>query len=313
MLDSISAKTLHRDARLLGIESGSLVTCYRCKARQSKNVIDSTGPHQGIVGKIAFPIAGMVRSQRADFTWLQNIDRRAIQDPAQLKLTAFLVKWPTMVKRERLGWMKHITPDHNDLCSQIPQMDCTNRLTKDKPCASVRVQSSHWSRKAAVEVDNSQFAVDRALKARLQELARHILDERDRRHWYFPRAMFDETPWQMLLVLYVSDSHRQSSQSLSSSVLAAPSTGSRWIDYLATEDLVTRHVADDESRSMVELTPKGLSSLELYLTDRQLRTAQHNKPKHAAAGAVRSRLSLALVALLSGILCGGIIYLLTSR
>jgi DNA-binding MarR family transcriptional regulator len=103
-----------------------------------------------------------------------------------------------------------------------------------------------------VQIDNASFVSDAGIKNRLRELARHILDERDRRNWYFPRALFDEAPWQLLLALYVSDTRRLSSDALSNSVLESPATASRWIDYLETEGLVNRRVEpSDISRSIV--------------------------------------------------------------
>lgn len=165
-----------------------------------------------------------------------------------------------------------------------------------------------------MEVDNSQFAVGDVAKTSLQDLASHILDERDRRHWYFPAAMFDEAPWQMLLILYASDARRLSSESLSSTVLAPPSTGSRWIDYLETEGLVTRHAEpSDETHSMVELAPKGLTLLELYLNDRFQRAQQWNKQTHVNSGNASSRILIALAYVVVGALAGGLACHLTAR
>ena len=141
-----------------------------------------------------------------------------------------------------------------------------------------------------VKIAASSFAADDGMKERLRDLARHILDEADRRHSYFPRFVFDDMPWRMLLILYVSETSRLSSESLRHGVLAPPSTGNRWIDYLASEGLVTRHVQpSDETRSMVELTPKGIGLLELYLGDRlqraELRTGAHRSAAQPADAA----------------------------
>ena len=164
-----------------------------------------------------------------------------------------------------------------------------------------------------MEIASSAFATDDGTKGRLQDLARHILDERDRRQWYFPRILFDEMPWQMLLLLYVSETSRLSSESLCRSVLAQPSAGNRWIDYLASEDLVTRHVEpSDESRSMVELAPKGLDMLELYLSDRLQRGELRAKPNQEAAHFMRSWIAVAVTVLVTAALSAGIVCLLIS-
>ena len=124
-----------------------------------------------------------------------------------------------------------------------------------------------------MKIAASSFATDDGTKGRLQDLARHILDERDRRQWYFPRILFDEMPWQILLILYVAETGRLSSDCLWRSLLVQPSTGNRWIDYLESEEVVTRHVEpSDKSRSMVELAPKGMGLLDLYLGDRLRRS-----------------------------------------
>jgi DNA-binding MarR family transcriptional regulator len=163
------------------------------------------------------------------------------------------------------------------------------------------------------QIDNASFSVD-GDKGRLQDLARHILDERDRRQWYFPRVFFDEAPWQLLLVLYVSDTRRLSSEALENSILQSRSAISRWIDYLETEALITRRAEpSDKSRSMVELTPLALRLLDLYLSDRIQRTVQKNETADRAAQLARSKLSVGLVVLLLAILTAGIIHILTAH
>lgn len=164
-----------------------------------------------------------------------------------------------------------------------------------------------------VEIANSSFRMDTHLKGQLQDLARYILDERERREWYFPRILFNETPWQMLLVLYLSETGRLSSDALFNSVLVSPSTGSRWIEYLANEDLVTRHAEpSEESRSMVELAPKGLNLLQLYLSDRLLRAEQRYKPNEETSHSTKARIGIGIAMLFTAALSAGICFLLTS-
>ena len=163
------------------------------------------------------------------------------------------------------------------------------------------------------EIANSSFKMDADLNAQLQDLARHILDERARREWYFPRVLFNETPWQMLLVLYVSETRRMSSDGLSNSVVVSPSTGLRWIEYLANEELVTQHAEpSDKSRSMVELAPKGLNLLQLYLSDRLMRAEQRYRPIDNESHSTKSRIAIGLALLVTAALSAGLSFLLTS-
>jgi hypothetical protein len=164
-----------------------------------------------------------------------------------------------------------------------------------------------------MKIAASSFALDRGLKSRLQALARDMLDEQDRRQRYFPRVLFDELPWRILLTLYVSGTGRLSSDFLWQHLLAQPAAGSRWIDYLASEDLVTRHVEpSDKSRSMVELSPKGIGLLDLYLEDRlQLGEVRSGPgPKHIFRG--KSGRSVGFMMLVTAALSAGFTYFLTA-
>lgn len=164
-----------------------------------------------------------------------------------------------------------------------------------------------------MEIAASSFAVDNGMKSRLQALARQILDEQNRRQRYFPRVLFDEVPWQMLLVLYVSETSRLSSDSLMRSALAPAATGSRWIDYLAAEGLVTRRAEpSNKARSMVELAPKGICLMELYLKDRLQRGELGTGARQSEARSRRSGTPLALVVLAAAALSAGMTYLVTS-
>lgn len=164
-----------------------------------------------------------------------------------------------------------------------------------------------------LKIAASSFATDDGTKGRLQDLARHILDERDRRQWYFPRILFDELPWQILLILYVAETGRLSSDCLWHSLLVQPSTGNRWIDYLESEELVTRHVEpSDKSRSMVELAPKGMGLLDLYLGDRLRRSELPTGWRHGATRSGRQRSPAAIVMPAAAALSAGISHILTS-
>lgn len=116
----------------------------------------------------------------------------------------------------------------------------------------------------------------------LRALARQILDERERRNWYLPKAAFGECAWEMLLLLYASDTQALSSETLFNATLTTPTNGRRWIDFLQNEGLATiTGGLRDESRAWVELTPEGLYALELYLSDRLQRTQSGTGYRHA--------------------------------
>lgn len=108
------------------------------------------------------------------------------------------------------------------------------------------------------------------IEYRLRTLARYILEERERRQWHFPRAVFDETPWEMLLLLYASESGSLSEPALVNAMRVAPELVDRWTDYLELEGLLTR-LRDLEGARALKLTPQGMSALELYLLDRLVR------------------------------------------
>lgn len=164
-----------------------------------------------------------------------------------------------------------------------------------------------------VKIDASSCADDRGLKSRLQALARHMLDEQERRQRYFPRVIFDELPWRILLTLYVSETGRLSSDFLWQGLLARPEATSRWIDYLAIEDLVTRHVEpSDKSRSMVELSPKGIGLLDLYLKDRLRLGELLTEPGPMNSLRWKSGKSVDFIMLVTAALSAGFIYFLTA-
>jgi DNA-binding MarR family transcriptional regulator len=164
-----------------------------------------------------------------------------------------------------------------------------------------------------VKIDTSSFAQDRGLKSRLKTLARHILDEQERRQSYFPRDLFDDLPWRILLTLYVSETGRLSSDSLSDSHCAKPATACRWIDYLAREELATRHRDPfDKSRSMIELSPKGIGLLDLYLKDRLRHSELGAVPSQQKTGQGKWRTPVGLIVLVTAALSAGITFFLTS-
>jgi DNA-binding MarR family transcriptional regulator len=105
-------------------------------------------------------------------------------------------------------------------------------------------------------------------RERLVDRARVIFAERKRRGEFFPRRLFNEPAWDMLLALYVTDSSggRQTIGKLVSWIGAPQTTALRWIDYLESRQMLSRqqHVRDRRI-TFVDLTDKGKQMLENYL------------------------------------------------
>jgi DNA-binding MarR family transcriptional regulator len=85
--------------------------------------------------------------------------------------------------------------------------------------------------------------------------------------------MFGETPWDMLLALYVTDfaGGHQSIGQLVSWIGAPHTTALRWIDYLEKERLISRE-SDPRNRRIViiEITDKGRQKLDDYFSTLRL-------------------------------------------
>ena len=120
------------------------------------------------------------------------------------------------------------------------------------------------SREPATGGSGAPFGPD-ALLAR----ARKILTDRQKRVERFGRAMFGEPAWEMLLLLYVAQaSARYTASRLARVSGYSKATAIRWLDYLEKEKLILRKSHPTDQRSVfIELTDKGISSLELYLAD----------------------------------------------
>ena len=124
----------------------------------------------------------------------------------------------------------------------------------------------------------------------LRNDAAKIRFSRQRRRKFFGSAMFAETAWDILLVLYVADGElpRPGASDLARSTDAPFSTTSRWLTYLDDEGLVSvggRNSEGDATR--VELTHKGRSLLDEYFLE--LRAAEVFPPQETDAEASSAR------------------------
>ena len=138
---------------------------------------------------------------------------------------------------------------------------------------------------------------------RLCGLARYILEERERRRWHFPRAVFDEIPWEMLLLLFASEPEALPKAAMVNALLVAPEVIDRWIDYLEREGLL-RKVRELDGAAVLQLTPHGLSSLELYLLDRLERAEAIGSQIKTGGGTGLPGWAVALLMLATAILSG---------
>lgn len=103
----------------------------------------------------------------------------------------------------------------------------------------------------------------------LEQRARRLLENRRKRVAIFGAQMFAEPAWEMLLLLYLSGRGRRQTQSnLCEMSGASRSTAIRWIEFLATRDLVRREEhPTDKRQNFVSLTEKGRHLFDLYLSE----------------------------------------------
>lgn len=103
----------------------------------------------------------------------------------------------------------------------------------------------------------------------LIQRARIVLSSRRLRFRYFNRSMFGEPAWEILLVLYITETTegRQSTGRLAELVETPLSTAARWIDYLDRERLIERQPHPTDKRVIyIRLSPKGRELLDSYLS-----------------------------------------------
>lgn len=103
----------------------------------------------------------------------------------------------------------------------------------------------------------------------LRARAEQILAERKRRYKIFGKAMFGEPAWDLLLLVYISESGpRPTIGRLAELAELTKSTALRWIDYLESQRWIRREPHPTDKRAaFVQLTASGKERLELYLSD----------------------------------------------
>jgi DNA-binding MarR family transcriptional regulator len=96
--------------------------------------------------------------------------------------------------------------------------------------------------------------------------ARQQIVHRKRRAQNFPKGIFGEPAWDMLLVLYVSDSFGpETIRDLRDQAGLTHSTALRWLDYLESQQLIVKksHLTDKRS-AYYELTERAREKLDQY-------------------------------------------------
>lgn len=102
----------------------------------------------------------------------------------------------------------------------------------------------------------------------LKKRAAHILHLRQIRQKHFPRSIFGEPAWDILLILYVSDGRAFSIKKLSDQAGLAPTTTLRWVEYLVEQQLVTRDTHPTDLRTVVvKLTEVAERTLISYFSE----------------------------------------------
>lgn len=94
-----------------------------------------------------------------------------------------------------------------------------------------------------------------------------LLGLRASRLEFFPRAMFGEPAWDLMLAIHASnDGARPTVTSLADRLRIPASSAARWARYLEAHGFVERQSDPNDARShLIELTQKGYNQLELFI------------------------------------------------
>jgi DNA-binding MarR family transcriptional regulator len=99
--------------------------------------------------------------------------------------------------------------------------------------------------------------------------AKLILGSRRLRERYFAPSIFGEPAWDILLVLFITDTcgGRQTLGRLADWINTPPTTVLRWVSYLEREKLVERQPHPTDRRTtFLRLLPRGREAMTDYLT-----------------------------------------------
>ena len=117
-------------------------------------------------------------------------------------------------------------------------------------------------------VEGIKAAIPRSHRTTLSAIdVRRAIDERRNRDKFFPKNLFADPAWDMLLELYAAElgQIRVATASLCAGAAVPPTTALRWISTLEREGLIDRRNDPlDGRRIFVALSAKGVSSMEAY-------------------------------------------------
>lgn len=106
-------------------------------------------------------------------------------------------------------------------------------------------------------------------RGKLIRIARAAFADRQRRPGIFGDFMFGEPAWDMLLILYITESSdaRTTISNLASHSGAPSSTAQRWIELLIDKGLAIRHAHPTDRRTFfIRLSDKGRAAMDLYFS-----------------------------------------------
>jgi DNA-binding MarR family transcriptional regulator len=101
-------------------------------------------------------------------------------------------------------------------------------------------------------------------------VVRQIVQLRRRREQILGETLFSDPAWDMLLELYASwlDQRRMSVMDVCAAAPVPTSTGLRWLAKIVNEGLAIRRGDElDGRRSWIELTERGLSSMDCLVAE----------------------------------------------
>lgn len=105
---------------------------------------------------------------------------------------------------------------------------------------------------------------------RKARLAQGVLSNLRQRLKYLPQELFGETPWDMLLMLFVADADgkRVDGNKMVEQLGCSPSVLSRWLKHLSAIGLIVGDGTGDLSDD-VTMSPIAFEAVEKYLDDTQ--------------------------------------------
>ena len=133
---------------------------------------------------------------------------------------------------------------------------------------SAKLSVFHHAASSTSSQDRTGAATDSPAVQRQMEALEEVVRLRDRRTIYFPPSLFSDPSWDMLLDLASAHLNGQRTyvSSLSVGAQVPLTTTLRYLDTLASQDLVRRfRDPQDKRRMIVELTDVGIDLMGKYL------------------------------------------------